>query len=106
MIIKCASTMCNFEKVQHNARFLLCEMEKRQTNKSPMFAHLKIIVKLERKRKYHRIIRFIRNMKTGITTEGTQLGYIDNENNYYDIGLTLKGKTTDAFFNMTQDGYL
>jgi len=106
MIVKCASTKCNFEVVQHNARFLLREIEKRQYNKSPIFSHLRIIVKLERSKKYHRIIRFIRNMKTGVTTPGTQLGYIDTNGNYYDIGRTLKGNVTDTFFNMTQDGYL
>ena len=71
-----------------------------------MFAHLKIMVKMERCQKYHRIVRYIRNMKTGVTTTGTVLGYIDINGIYYDVGRTPKGKVTDTFFNMTQDGYL
>lgn len=106
MIVKCASTVCNFERVKHNSRFLLREMEKRQTNKSPMFSHLKIMIRLYQCRKYHRIVRYIHNMKTGITTEGTQLGFIDTDGNYYDVGRTLKGNVTDTFFNLTTDGYL
>lgn len=106
MIIKCASTMCNFETVEHNARFLLREMEKRQTTKSPMLAHLKIKVMLYQCRKHHKIVRYIHNMKTGVTTEGTKLGYIDKDGNYYDVGRTFKGCITDTFFNLSPDGYL
>lgn len=106
MIVQCASTVCNFEVVKHNSRFLLREMEKRQLNKNPLLSHLKTKIELHRCKKHHRIVRYVHNMKTGVTTEGTQLGYIDTNGNYYDIGRTMKGSVTDTFFNLTPDGYL
>jgi len=106
MIVKCASTECNFEVISHNSRFLLREMEKRQTNKSALFSHLIIRVRLYQGRKYHRIVRSIRNTKTGDITPGAELGYIDSSGNYYDTQKRLKGIVTDKVFAITTDGYL